>query len=124
MDTIILQEELVINKIEWNELGNSLARTEEKIFDHLRNGEKERAVKHFHYLLDIENKMRPIRNNLMYVYENLAQHSQEKGKQHEVVHFKEKANEFYKNSSKRYEKSLKLMGILNRNGIDVKEYLS
>jgi|SRR6478672_3588619 len=124
MNATDLHEELIICRIEWNELGNTLDRTEEKIFDHLRNGEKERVVKHFHYLLDIENKMRPLRNNLMYVYENLAQTSQEKGKQHEVVHFKEKANEFYKNSYKRNERSLKLIGILNRNGIDVQKYLS
>jgi len=124
MDTTDLQEELIICRIEWNELGNSLDRTEERIFDHLRNGEKERVVKHFHYLLDIENKMRPIRNNLMYVYENLAQSSHDKGKHHEVVQFKEKANEFYKNSYKRNEKSLRLIGILNRNGIDVQKYLS
>lgn len=124
METIDLQEELVINRIEWNELGNSLERTEEKIFDHLRDGQKERVIKHFHYLLYIENKMRPIRNNLIYVYENLAQHSQQKGKQHEVIHFKEKANELCKNIYKRNERSLKLIGILNRNGIDVQKQLS
>ena len=124
MDTLDLQEELVIYQIEWNELSSSLDRTEEKIFDHLRNGEKERVVKHFHYLLDIENKMRPIRNNLMYVDENLAQSSYEKGREHEVLHFKEKANELYKKSYIRNERSLKLIGILNRNGIDVQKHLN
>lgn len=119
MDIAILQEELVRFHSEWNELGNHFDKTEEKIIDYIISDEKEWAIKHFENLKDIENKMRPIRNNMMYAYENLAQFSYEKGKQNEVVLLKEKANEFYKNSRTRNERSLKLVGILNRNGIDV-----
>ena len=119
MDTTILEAELSMIHSEWNELGYYFDKTEEKILDNLRNDKKEWAKKHFENLKEIENKMRPLRNNLINVYENLAQFSSEKGKHYEETKFKEKAEEFYKNRYIRNERSLKLIGILNRNGIEV-----
>ena len=119
MDIAVLHEELNFIHSEWNELGNYFDKTEEKILDNLRNDKKEWAKKHFENLKEIENKMRPLRNNIINVYENLAQFSFEKGKLYEESKFKEKAEEFYKNRYNRNERSLKLIGILNRNGIDV-----
>ena len=120
MDITILQEELSIIHSEWNELGNYFDKTEERILDYIRNDNKEWAKKHFENLKDIENKMRPVRNNLIYGYESLAQFSSEKGKHHDENKFKEKAADFYKNRFRQNERSLKLIGILNRNGIEMK----
>ena len=119
MELTILQEELINNHMEWNELGSYFDKTEEKILDYLRNDKKEWAKKHFENLKEIENKMRPIRNNLINAYESLAQFSFEKGKLFEENKFKEKAADFYKNRYNRNERSIKLIGILNRNGITV-----
>jgi len=119
MDITILQEELAKIHSEWNELGNSFDKTEEKILDFIRNDNKEWAKKHFESLKEIENKMRPIRNHLINAYESLAQFSSEKGKHYDESKFKIKAEEFYKNRYSRNERSLRLIGILNRNGIKV-----
>ncbi|MES2747863.1 MAG: hypothetical protein V4648_05765 [Bacteroidota bacterium] len=119
MDIQHLKAELTHHRMEWNELGSHFDKTEEKILDYIRAGEIDSTIKYFETLRDIENKMRPLRNNLIFVYENLAQIAQLKGKYSEENDFKEKAEHFYKSRYYRNERSLKLIGLLNRNGIMV-----
>lgn len=117
MDVQHLKAELNHHQMEWNELEADFDKTEEKILDYIRTSQTEKTVKHFEILKDIENKMRPIRNNLIFVYENLAQASHLKGNPAQENEYKTKAADFYKNRYSRNERRIQLIGILNRNGI-------
>ena len=117
MDVQHLKAELNHHRMEWNELEADFDKTEEKILDYIRTSQAEKTVKHFETLKEIENKMRPIRNNLIFVYENLAQSSHLTGNLSEERDFKAKAADFYKNRYSRNERRIQLIGILNRNGI-------
>lgn len=119
MDIHHLKAELSHHKMEWNALGNYFDRTEEKILDCLRLGEKDNSRRHFETLRDIENRMRPLRNNLIFLYENLAQNSSARGNLIEENDFYQKAKSFQKSRYLRSERSLKLTCLLNRNGITV-----
>jgi hypothetical protein len=119
MDIPHLKAELNHHRMEWNELEAVFDRTEEKILDYIITSQAEKTLKHFETLKDIENRMRPIRNNLIFVYENLAQASRQKGNLAEENEFKSKAADFYKNRYSRNERRIQLIGVLNRNGIMV-----
>lgn len=117
-----LETELEYNQKEWNELRNYFDQTEQRILDNIRTGDKECAKKNFDNLQEIENRMRPIRNNLIYIYENLVLFSSDTKKYNQEF-IKDKAKHLFENKYKRNESSLNLIGILSRNGIDVsKQY--
>lgn len=119
MDIQHLKAELNHHKMLWNEFTNHFDTTEQKILDCIRTGEAEASLKYFRALKDLEDKMRPLRNNLIFVYENLAQFYKLKGNLSEENDFREKAEKFHKSRYTRNERSLKLTCLLNRNGIAV-----
>lgn len=119
MDINHLKAELQHHKMEWNALGNHFDKTEEKILDCLRTGEKEGSLKHYEALRRIEGEMRPLRNSLVFICENLAQFSSASGNCYEENDFYQKARNFQKSRFSRSERSLKITGLLNRNGIIV-----
>ncbi len=117
MDIQHLKAELRHHKMEWNELGIHFDRTEEKILDCLRSGEKDNSLAYFKHLKEIENQMRPIRNNLIFLYENLAQSSNDRGHFSEENDFYQKARVFQKSRYSRSERSLRITNLLQRNGL-------
>lgn len=119
MDFHHLKAELSHHKMQWNELDSHFNKTEEKILDYIRTGEKDHSLKYFEILKDIENRMRPLRNNLIFIYENLAQFSSAKGDRMEENDFYQKARSFQKSRYTRNERSLKISSLLNRNGVMV-----
>lgn len=119
MDIQHLKAELNHHKMEWNQLGSHFDKAEEKILDCIRTGDRDLSLQHFEILKDLESRMRPIRNNIIFVYENLAQFYRLKGNSFEENEFIQKAALFHKSRLTRNDRSLKLVCLLNRNGIAI-----
>lgn len=117
MDIQHLKAELSHHKMAWNQLVSHFDKTEQRILDCIRNGETDTTIRHYETLKDLESQMRPLRNNLIFVCENLAQFYRIQGNLSEENGFMQKAEKFQKSRYKRNNRRLRLSSILNRNGI-------
>ncbi len=114
-----LEIELEYNRKEWIELENYFNDTEQRVLDNMRIGNKEIAKKLFYNLREIEIRMRPIRNKLSLLYENLEQLTIEKNQENKKKDISKKGIAFFENRYKINQRSLNLIGLLSRNGIVV-----